>query len=255
MDEIDHKLMSLLRQDARLTVAALAAKLQVSRGTVTNRIRRLEDDGVIVGYTVRLRPDVQHNEIKAWMSIAVDGNQTRVVIASLLGEPAQADKVAPAVRLYQAYFLRVPDTGGITYWVEQVRKGVSLDKVSDTFARSSEFINRYGKLANADFVRRVYLNLFEREPDPGGYLFWTAQLDDGKARGWVMRQLCESAEYVRKTDSGVAVVSLHLAMLGRAPNATDSQNWTSMARANTGALAMLAAQIRGTDEYVTRALG
>lgn len=90
MDEIDHKLMSLLRQDARLSVAALAAKLRVSRGTVTNRIRRLEDDGVIVGYTVRLRPDVQHNAIKAWMSIAVDGNQTRTVIASLLGEPGVA---------------------------------------------------------------------------------------------------------------------------------------------------------------------
>ena len=90
MDEIDQKLMSLLRQDARLTVAALATKLQVSRGTVTNRIRRLEDDGVIVGYTVRLRPDVQHNEIKARMSIAVDGNQTRAVIASLLGEPGVA---------------------------------------------------------------------------------------------------------------------------------------------------------------------
>ncbi|MDO8284655.1 MAG: Lrp/AsnC family transcriptional regulator [Rhodoferax sp.] len=90
MDEIDHKLMSLLRQDARLSVAALAAKLRVSRGTVTNRIRRLEDDGVIVGYTVRLRPDVQHNAIKAWMSIAVDGNQTRTVIAALLGEPGVA---------------------------------------------------------------------------------------------------------------------------------------------------------------------
>ena len=90
MDEIDHKLMSLLRQDARLTVAALAAKLRVSRGTVTNRIRRLEDDGVIVGYTVRLRPDVQHNAIKAWMSIAVEGNQTRTVIANLLGEPGVA---------------------------------------------------------------------------------------------------------------------------------------------------------------------
>ena len=90
MDETDHKLISLLRQDARLTVAALAAKLKVSRGTVTNRLRRLEDDGVIVGYTVRLRPDVQHNAIKAWMSIAVDGNQTRAVIASLLGEPGVA---------------------------------------------------------------------------------------------------------------------------------------------------------------------
>lgn len=90
MDETDQKLISLLRQDARLTVAALASKLRVSRGTVTNRIRRLEDDGIIVGYTVRLRPDVQHNTIKAWMSIAVDGNQTRSVIASLLGEPGVA---------------------------------------------------------------------------------------------------------------------------------------------------------------------
>lgn len=90
MDEKDHQLLSLLRQDARLTVAALANKLEVSRGTVTNRIRRLEDDGIIIGYTVRLRPDVQRNEIKAWMSIAVEGNQTRAVIASLLGEPGVA---------------------------------------------------------------------------------------------------------------------------------------------------------------------
>lgn len=90
MDELDHKLMALLRQNARHTVAALAARLKVSRGTVNNRIHRLEDDGVIVGYTVRLRPDVQHNAIKAWMCIAVDGNQTRAVIASLLGEPGVA---------------------------------------------------------------------------------------------------------------------------------------------------------------------
>ena len=90
MDETDHQLLSLLRQDARLPIASLAAKLGVSRGTVTNRIRRLEDTGVIVGYTVRLRPDVQQNQIKAWMSIAVEGNQTRTVIARLLGEPGVA---------------------------------------------------------------------------------------------------------------------------------------------------------------------
>ena len=90
MDETDQKLLSLLRQDARLTVAALATRLKVSRGTVSNRIRRMEDNGVIVGYTVRLRPDVQHNQISAWMSIAVEGNQTRAVIANLLGEPGVA---------------------------------------------------------------------------------------------------------------------------------------------------------------------
>jgi DNA-binding Lrp family transcriptional regulator len=87
MDETDHQLLSLLRQDARLSIADLAHKLAVSRGTVTNRITKLEDAGVIVGYTVRVRPDVQRNDIMAWMSIAVEGNQTRAVIASLLGEP------------------------------------------------------------------------------------------------------------------------------------------------------------------------
>ena len=57
MDDTDHRLIALLRQDARLPLAALAAKLGVSRGTVANRLRRLEDDGVVVGYTVRLRPE------------------------------------------------------------------------------------------------------------------------------------------------------------------------------------------------------
>ena len=80
----------MLRNDARTNVATLAAKLGVSRGTVSNRLRKLEDEQVIVGYTVRLRPDAEPNQIRAWMWVLVEGNQTRAVIASLLGEPAVA---------------------------------------------------------------------------------------------------------------------------------------------------------------------
>jgi DNA-binding Lrp family transcriptional regulator len=87
MDEIDQQLISLLRQNARMNVADLAHKLKVSRGTVTNRLRKLEDQQIIVGYTVRLRPEAEPERIHAWMGILVEGNQTRRVIASLLGEP------------------------------------------------------------------------------------------------------------------------------------------------------------------------
>jgi DNA-binding Lrp family transcriptional regulator len=90
MDDTDRRLVALLRQDARMTVAALAARLGVSRGTVTNRIGKLETSGVIVGYTVQLRPDARPDEIHAWMGILVEGNQTRAVIANLLGEPGVA---------------------------------------------------------------------------------------------------------------------------------------------------------------------
>jgi len=87
MDTLDQQLLALLRTDARASVATLAARLKVSRGTVTNRIARLEDGGVITGYTVRLRPDVVPDQITAWMSITVDGNRTREVVSILLGEP------------------------------------------------------------------------------------------------------------------------------------------------------------------------
>ena len=87
MDDTDRQLIALLRKDARMSVATLALKLGVSRGTVTNRLRKLEDEQVVVGFTVRLRPDAEPNNIRAWMHVLVDGNQTRAVIASLLGEP------------------------------------------------------------------------------------------------------------------------------------------------------------------------
>jgi DNA-binding Lrp family transcriptional regulator len=87
MDDIDQALLALLRQNARMNVADLAYKLKVSRGTVTNRIRKLEDTGVIQGFTVKLRPDSQPDRIHAWMGVLVEGNQTRVVIATLMGEP------------------------------------------------------------------------------------------------------------------------------------------------------------------------
>ncbi|MBK9136046.1 MAG: Lrp/AsnC family transcriptional regulator [Betaproteobacteria bacterium] len=87
MDDIDRQLIALLRKDARTPIATLAAKLGVSRGTVGNRLRKLEDSQVIVGYSLLLKPEAQPDCIRAWMGVRVDGNQTRAVVASLLGEP------------------------------------------------------------------------------------------------------------------------------------------------------------------------
>ncbi len=88
MDALDTELVALLRDDARLPVAALAKKLRVARATVQNRITRLERDGVIVGYTLRLRPGAEAHRIRAIMSIAVGGNRADEVLRLLRGNPA-----------------------------------------------------------------------------------------------------------------------------------------------------------------------
>ena len=88
MDSIDRKLLSLLREDARVPVATLAKIVKVARGTVQNRLARMEADGTIVGYTVKLKPEVEEQTIRALMTVAVEGNRTDEVLRSLRGDPA-----------------------------------------------------------------------------------------------------------------------------------------------------------------------
>jgi len=88
MDDTDRKLIGLLRNDARASVASLAKALGVSRGTVQNRMARLAANGTIVGYTVRLKPDIEEQHIRAFMTVAVEGNQLDAVTRALRGEPA-----------------------------------------------------------------------------------------------------------------------------------------------------------------------
>jgi len=88
VDDIDRQLIGLLRNNARASVAALAKTLRVARGTVQNRMARLEANGAIVGYTVRLKPDVEEQRMRAFMTVAVEGNQVDAVIRALRGEPA-----------------------------------------------------------------------------------------------------------------------------------------------------------------------
>ena len=132
MTSMDHELLALLRANARASVAELAHRLGVSRGTVTNRIGRMEDAGIIVGYTVRLRPDDEPNEIGAWMSIAVQGNETRKVIASLLGEPGVAVLHDTNGRWDLLAELRAANLAELSQVLERIRliKGISSSETS-----------------------------------------------------------------------------------------------------------------------------
>ena len=87
MDDTDRELISLLRADARTPIVTLAKKLRVARATVQNRMAKLEADGTIVGYTLRLRPEADGHRIRALTSIEVSGNHGEEVRRVLRGNP------------------------------------------------------------------------------------------------------------------------------------------------------------------------
>jgi DNA-binding Lrp family transcriptional regulator len=87
LDDIDHRLLGLLRSDSRLPNATLARQLGVSRGTVQNRIARLADAGVLLGFTVRLSEGAGAAAVRAIMSIEVRSADMRAVVLALRRTP------------------------------------------------------------------------------------------------------------------------------------------------------------------------
>jgi DNA-binding Lrp family transcriptional regulator len=82
-DDLDRQLLTLLQANARDSAANLARRLGVARTTVLARIARLEREGVIVGYTVRLAADEADRSVQAWVGIVTDPKKARAVVQRL----------------------------------------------------------------------------------------------------------------------------------------------------------------------------
>ena len=87
MDDLDRRLIAALRTDGRAPLAKLAAALGVSRGTVQNRLDRLIETGVVLGFTVRVRQAEATQAVRAIMMVQVAGKATAAVIKALRGLP------------------------------------------------------------------------------------------------------------------------------------------------------------------------
>ncbi|MYM69292.1 DUF4214 domain-containing protein [Pseudoduganella sp. FT55W] len=81
-------------------------------------------------------------------------------------------------RLYQAAFNRVPDAGGLGYWIKSMDSGMSLDSIAGQFTQSGEFQAMYGATpSNGDFLDKLYHNVLHRGGDAGGTKYWLDILD------------------------------------------------------------------------------
>lgn len=83
----DELLLSLLRENARASTAEIARRLGLSRTTVQNRIERLERQGVISGYTVRVNDEYERSRIRAHIMVTLHPKQMPTVVRTLEAMP------------------------------------------------------------------------------------------------------------------------------------------------------------------------
>ncbi len=85
MDELDSRIISALRHDARMPLSDLAALLKTSRTTLRARMARLQQRGEIVGFTVLTRADVMRDPVRGLMMIGIEGRGTERITRQLSG--------------------------------------------------------------------------------------------------------------------------------------------------------------------------
>lgn len=82
----DDALLALLAVNARTSVADLARRLGLSRSTVQDRLKRLEESGVIAGYTVRLAARAAPG-VRALIMLEVEPRRSAAIVSSLKQMP------------------------------------------------------------------------------------------------------------------------------------------------------------------------
>jgi len=98
-------------------------------------------------------------------------------------------------RLYQAAFDRVPDVGGLAFWLARTDVGDSMMQIANYFSQNKEYIDLYANTSNEQFVTKLYEHVLDRAPEGGGYDFWVGNLNSGLTnRDEVLTMFSESPE-------------------------------------------------------------
>ena len=129
--------------------------------------------------------------------------------ASLAASDLQA-----LTELYVAYFNRVPDADGLSYWIDQFKAGQTLEQIGQQFyAAALQYASLTGysaSMTNTDFVTMVYRNVLGRStPDAAGLSYWNTSLANGsQTRGTLVRTILAAAHAYKGDPTYGAVADL-----------------------------------------------
>ncbi|MGI6008930.1 MAG: Lrp/AsnC family transcriptional regulator [Methanomethylophilus sp.] len=82
IDDLDKRILEIMKKDSRCPYVDIAEQLGVSEGTVRSRVHKMTEDGVIRGFTIR----TSSKNVKALVEVSIDVNTDTEEIARRMSE-------------------------------------------------------------------------------------------------------------------------------------------------------------------------
>ena len=142
MNEMDRRLLDLLRGNARMPISELARKLGLSRTTVQQRIHRLEDTGVINGYTLRFGENHQRSRLQAYVNLVADPGGNEALIDALAKMPQVETLYSVSGKIDFVAVLNVDDTRELDAALDHVGKAPGIRSTETAIVLSKKFDRR-----------------------------------------------------------------------------------------------------------------
>lgn len=138
LDAIDGRLLSLLREDARRPITSLARALKMSRAAVYARLDRLEKQGPIQGYTVKLRPDYNRRLIRAHIMIKVLPKLSRATERELAALPTLTALYTVSGENDLIAVVEAEDVGKLDSLIDAIGSMEGVEKTTSSILLSSK---------------------------------------------------------------------------------------------------------------------
>ena len=180
-------------------------------------------------------------------AVAVDRLRTGAPRGTVVQSYARSDEWMRVLitSYYRSTLGRDPDAGGLRYWIDQMRGGMSAGDVATHFYAGDEYFTRSGGTVTA-WVSDLYREILLRRADQSGLNFWVSQHAAGASRTTIAADFYRSIESRR-----TRVTTLYLALLGRTPDTGGREYWAGILA--DGHDIRLATELASSAEYYRRA--
>lgn len=138
-DETEKRLLTLLRQNSRASVAELARELKLSRSTVKDRIDRLESRGVIKAYSLVLSDEYTKGHVSAHVMINMDSGRSSPIMRALR-KMAQITKAYAVSGIYDLIVVvEAESTGELDQVLDAIRELEGIKETLTSVILSTKF--------------------------------------------------------------------------------------------------------------------